>query len=88
MSELIAIPAITVLCYLAAEGYKAMVSEELYRHIPLLCGLVGLLLGMACYQWIPGYLPADNLVVASAIGVVSGLAATGAHQSLRQEQKP
>ncbi len=46
MGDFIAIPSITVLCYLAAELYKALVPSTLYKHIPVLCGLVGALLGI------------------------------------------
>jgi peptidoglycan/LPS O-acetylase OafA/YrhL len=85
MNDFIAIPAITVLCYLAAELYKAFMPEVKYRHIPLLCGLAGLSLGVVCYYTLPGYIPAENWLVASAIGAVSGWAATGANQTVKQE---
>jgi peptidoglycan/LPS O-acetylase OafA/YrhL len=87
MNDFIAIPAITVLCYLAAELYKAFMPEVKYRHIPLLCGLAGLSLGVVCYYTLPGYIPAENWLVASAIGAVSGWAATGANQTVKQEGK-
>lgn len=86
MSEFIAVPAITVLCYLLAEFYKSLAPESLYRHIPVFCGAVGLALGVVCYLTLPGYIPAENWLVAAATGAVSGWAATGVNQSIKQEK--
>lgn len=88
MKDFVAIPAITALCYLAAELYKVWLNQRLHKHIPVFCALVGALLGAACHLWLPGYLAADNVLVAAAIGAVSGWAATGANQSIKQELKP
>lgn len=86
ITDFVAIPAITVLCYLAAEVFKSLVTPAQNRHVPVLCAVVGLLLGIACHLWLPGYIPAENPVVAAAIGAVSGWAATGINQSIKQEQ--
>lgn len=80
-----AIPAITVIVLLIAQIYKTATKEPLHKHIPALCGVVGAILGIVCYRWAPGYLPAENLLVAAAIGAVSGWAATGVHQTKKQE---
>lgn len=85
MSDFIAIPAITVLCYVLAEIFKIFASENKYKHIPVLCGALGILFGVACFLLIPGYIPAENVLVAAAIGAVSGFAATGANQTYKQE---
>ena len=87
MGDLIAIPAITVLCYLAAELYKGLIPTALFKHIPALCGLVGALLGLISYFWIPSLPVADNPIAAAAVGAISGWAATGANQILKQEKK-
>ena len=79
-----AAPAITVLCLLAAQGYKSVAPERMYRHIPVICGLLGLVLGIACHLHVPGYLPAENIVSAGAVGAASGWAATGIHQAKKQ----
>jgi len=84
MSDFIAIPAITVLCYFGAELFKAFMSKDKYKHIPVLCGAVGLILGIICFLSIPGYIPAENVLVAASIGLVSGWAATGANQTWKQ----
>lgn len=87
MSDFIAIPAITVLVYVAAEIFKVFAAEAAYRHIPVLCGALGVLFGTVCFLLIPGYIPAENAFVAAAIGAVSGWAATGANQSWKQETR-
>lgn len=79
-----AIPAITVLCLLGAQAVKSWTPVD-NKHIPFLCGALGLVLGVVCFVWMPGYLPAENPVVAAAIGAVSGWAATGVHQTRKQE---
>lgn len=84
MSDFIAIPAITVLCYLLAEAYKNFMTEDKYKHIPVLCGALGGIVGILCFLFIPGYIPADNVLVAAATGLVSGWAATGANQVWKQ----
>lgn len=85
MSDFLAVPAITVLCYLAAELYKTLLNQRLHRHIPAFCALLGALLGAACHLWLPGFLDVENLLVAAAMGTVSGWAATGANQTIKQE---
>ncbi|MGI6403249.1 MAG: phage holin family protein [Oscillospiraceae bacterium] len=87
MGEFIAIPSITVLCYLAAELYKALVPSDLYKHIPVLCGLVGALLGLVGHFFLPGFPIAENAISAAAVGAISGWAATGANQTVKKERK-
>lgn len=81
-----AIPAITVLCLLGAQAYKVFLPTD-NRHIPLLCGALGAVLGVVSFLCIPGYLPAENPLVAAALGAVSGWAATGVHQCKKQTNR-
>lgn len=85
--EIVAIPAITVICMLLAQTYKAVTSESKYKYIPPLCGALGLVLGLVSFYLTPGFIPAENPFLAAAIGIVSGLAATGAHQTKKQVTK-
>ena len=85
MTEFIAIPSITIICYLVAEAFKGFVTTARHKHIPALCGIVGLALGAVSYLAVPGFIPATNIIDALAIGIVSGFAATGVHQLYRQE---
>lgn len=73
--------AITVLCFLGGFAWKLSPLPD--RWIPVVCGLVGLVLGVVGRTVIDGF-PAADPITAAAIGVVSGLAATGAHQVYKQ----
>lgn len=80
----IAFPAIVVLCYLVGATIKAINNEMLNKFIPVICGFVGGALGVVVFLTIPGYIPADNWLMALAIGIVSGFAATGVNQVYKQ----
>ena len=74
--------AITVLCYLAGTGVKTTPLDN--KYIPVICGGTGLVLGLvALYAGMPEF-PATDPITAAAVGVVSGLAATGINQAMRQ----
>ena len=72
-------------CYLAGVGCKASekVKDEL---IPVVCGVTGGILGVAGMYLMPDF-PAGDVINAAAIGITSGLAATGANQVLKQVSK-
>lgn len=73
--------AITVLCYLFGEIAKCLVDN---KWIPIVCGASGLILGIVAFLLgIPDF-PAQDLLTAAAVGVVSGLAATGVNQIGKQ----
>ena len=84
METITAVPVITVLCLLGAQAVKSWTPVD-NKHLPALCGGMGLVLGVVAFLCVPGYLPADNVLVAAAIGAVSGWAATGIHQVKKQE---
>ena len=81
-----AIPAITAICYLAALVYKAIQRFDT-RYIPSLCGVLGAALGAAAHASNMIGFPAQDYITAVAVGAVSGLAATGAHQAGKQLTK-
>ena len=82
----IIMPAITVIVYFLVEVYKALIKnkENGTRFLPLLCGGAGAILAIISYYAFPSTVPADNLFAAIATGIVSGFAATGAHQVYKQ----
>ena len=80
----IAFPAIVVLCYLVGATLKAVNNETLDKFIPMICGFIGGGLGVLVFLTIPGYIPADNWLMALAIGIVSGFASTGINQVYKQ----
>lgn len=53
------------------------------RWIPTVCAVLGGILGAVGLYVMPGF-PANDVITAAAIGMVSGLAATGAHQAVKQ----
>ena len=79
------VAAITAICYLAGVGCKASekVKDEL---IPVVCGVTGGILGVAGMYLMPDF-PAGDVINAAAIGITSGLAATGANPVLKQVSK-
>ena len=83
----IAFPAIVVICYLVGATFKVINNDKLNKFIPMICGAVGGALGVVVYLTIPGYIPAQNWLMALAIGIVSGFAATGINQVYQQFTK-
>lgn len=79
---IIPVAAITVICYLAAEAVKATELDN--KWIPVICGVFGGLLGIAALVSGLEAFPAGDPITAAAVGIVSGLAATGAHQITKQ----
>ena len=77
------VAAITVICYLIGQVVKASGVDN--KWIPILCGLLGGLLGLVSFYLlpIPDY-PAGDPITAAAVGIVSGPAATGLHQAAKQ----
>lgn len=75
------IAAITVLCFLAAQGAKATAIDN--KWLPVICGALGGVLGVVGMRIMPDF-PAQDIITAAAVGVVSGFAATGVHQMYKQ----
>lgn len=76
-----AVAAITVICYLAAEIVKVTSLDN--KWIPVICGISGGILGIVALFWMPDF-PVQDVLSAAAVGIVSGLAATGANQIFKQ----
>ena len=75
------VAAITVICLLIGQGVKASGLDN--KFIPIICGVCGGLLGIAGMFIMPDF-PATDYITAAAVGIVSGLAATGANQVIKQ----
>ena len=78
------VAAITVLSYLIGQGVKATGISN--KWIPVICGIVGLALGIVALYIMPDF-PAGDPITAAAIGAVSGFAATGIHQAAKQQKE-
>lgn len=75
------VAAITVICLLIGQGVK--VSSLDSKFIPIICGVCGAVLGVVGMFLMPDF-PATDYITAAAVGIVSGLAATGANQVIKQ----
>lgn len=80
-TETMSVSTITILCYLIAEFIK--VSRINNKWIPITCLSVGGVLGIVGLYIIPDF-PADNVMSAVAVGIVSGGAATGINQTFKK----
>lgn len=80
------IPAIVVICYLVGIGLKAWDAFD-DRKIPIIMAVAGCALGLVAYIWWSALIPATDPITAAAIGIVSGLTATGINQIWKQTQK-
>ena len=78
------VASISVITYLMAELVKALTLDG--KWIPVICGLLGAVLGIAAMYTVPQF-PAGDPISAVAVGIVSGLAATGADQISKQLKK-
>ena len=78
---MVGVAAISVIAYLIGEAVKISPLDN--RYIPLVCGLVGAVLGIVGMYTMPDF-PASDIISAAAVGIVSGLAATGADQMCKQ----
>ena len=79
------IPVITVIVFLIAEAVKATPLDN--KWLPVICGFCGGVLGIVAMFIMPEF-PAKDYLTAAAVGIVSGLAATGVHQIYKQLTKP
>lgn len=75
------VAAITVICLLIGQAVKASGLDN--KWIPLTCGVCGGALGVAGMFLMPDF-PAGDYITAAAVGIVSGFAATGVNQAMKQ----
>lgn len=75
------VASITTLCYLIGELVKVTGVDN--KWIPVVCGVAGVVLGIAAMFIMPEF-PATDYITAGAVGAVSGFAATGIDQAIKQ----
>lgn len=79
------VAAITALVYIIGLGIRATPLNN--KWIPVICGVCGIALGvLALGIRVPDF-PATDYLTAAAVGGVSGLAATGLNQMVKQMGK-
>lgn len=85
MTEFLAIPSITVICWFIGLCIKTVGTSELAdRLIPVICGIMGGLLGVFIFFCYPSIIPCNDILSAIATGIVSGLSATGVNEAVKQ----
>ena len=82
MTQLGTVVAIVVICYLIGEGVK-LIPAITNGLIPVTVGICGGILGVIGMYVIPDF-PANDVLNAVAVGIVSGLASTGVNQVYKQ----
>ena len=75
------VASITIIAYIVGQIIKASGLDD--KWIPVICGIAGGVLGVAGMFLMPDY-PANDPITAVAVGIVSGLAATGVNQAVKQ----
>lgn len=75
------VAAITVIVFLICQIVKTTRLNN--KWLPIIAGLSGAVLGLIGMKTMPGY-PATDFLTAIAVGIVSGLAATGVNQMYKQ----
>lgn len=75
------VAAITVIVFLVCQAVKATKLDN--KWLPIVAGACGAVLGVVGMMTMPGY-PAKDYLTAIAVGIVSGLAATGINQVYKQ----
>lgn len=85
ITQIATVTAIVVITYLIGLAAKAIpaVKDE---WIPIIVGVCGGALGVVGMYAVPDF-PANDVLNAVAIGIVSGLASTGANQVYKQAIK-
>ena len=78
------VAVITVICFLIGQLVKVTGLDN--KYIPVIAGLAGGALGVAGMFLMPEF-PATDYMTAAAVGIVSGLAATGVNQVYKQLTK-
>lgn len=74
--------AIVVICYLVGLGAKTINGIK-DNYIPVIVGVTGGILGAVGMRVMPDF-PANDIMTAIAVGIVSGLASTGVNQIYKQ----
>lgn len=75
------VAVITVICFLIGQAVKVTGLDN--KYIPVIVGTAGGVLGVAGMFLMPEF-PAQDYMTAVAVGIVSGLAATGFNQVAKQ----
>lgn len=84
--DFVPVMAIVMICYLIGMALKAWDAFD-DRKIPVIMGVCGGALGVIAFFAARSIMPADDIITAIAVGIFSGLAATGVNQIYKQSNK-
>lgn len=82
ISSMTTVIAIVVICYLIGLAAKTIPAVK-DNYIPVIVGAFGGILGVLGMYVIPDF-PAQDILNAMAVGIVSGLSSTGINQVYKQ----
>lgn len=82
ISSMTTVVAIVVICYLIGLAAKTIPAIK-DNYIPVIVGAFGGILGVLGMYVIPDF-PAQDILNAIAVGIVSGLSSTGVNQVYKQ----
>lgn len=82
ISSMATVIAIVVICYLIGLAAKTIPAVK-DNYIPVIVGAFGGILGVLGMYVIPDF-PAQDILNAIAVGIVSGLSSTGVNQVYKQ----
>ena len=85
LSQIGTVAAIVVITYLIGCGVK-LIPKIKDNAIPVIVGFSGGILGAIGMYVIPDF-PANDIMNAIAVGIISGLASTGVNQIYKQSKK-
>lgn len=80
ISDMATVLPIVAICYFAGTGVKAFKLNK--RFIPLITGALGGVLGVVGFFTMSSF-PAQDVITAIAVGVISGLASTGFNETIK-----
>lgn len=83
---IVTIPAIAAIVYTLIDIVKTACGgdEKFKRFIPLAAALLGGIIGVIAFYFVPGVVETENILVAIVLGAASGLSATGTNQAVKQ----
>lgn len=84
-TQISTVVAIVVITYLIGLAVKA-IPQIKDNYIPIIVGIAGGILGIIGMYVIPDF-PANDILNAIAVGIVSGLSSTGVNQIYKQVKK-
>nr|DAF80248.1 MAG TPA: holin [Bacteriophage sp.] len=85
ITQVSTVVAIVVIAYLIGLAVKA-IPQIKDNYIPIIVGIAGGILGIIGMYVIPDF-PANDILNAIAVGIVSGLSSTGVNQIYKQQVK-